>query len=384
MPVVRGLRRLSGPSARLLLVLLLGVVTTTSLGVTATPKALAAVETPRLASYQGSLETPVRLAEPDCGNDNPVCGSFRLSVVYDRVSALPAGELSAQLFGTASLTRVASCVTAAGVRRYADDVARTDQVQLGTSRGFPLTKQPGATTVTGQVFAVFGPAPVPTCAAGSTATLVSARIGGISLALSTIGEGGTTWTSTVPDRWSWNGRVTDTAPAPVEAGPLELDGYLLTLAAPTVPGAAASCPAVNGCGLLTFVGTPFRSGDRSTVLRGALKASGTVVRDYGCLTGAGRRLPRYASRVLEPALFNGGPGKVFTLFPDRDSTMVTLTAPLVDAQPGTCPDGTRAVLTRIALRDLTVTLVAFTNPEARTVSPVTGRWVWAGSVPTGS
>ena len=107
------------------------------------------------------------------------------------------------------------------------------------------------------------------------------------------------------------------------------------------------------------------------------------MRDYGCVTAAGRRLHRYDTRVVEPAAFNGGPGKVFTLVADNDSTPVTLVLTLEDKQPGNCPSGTRAALFRIVVKKVDVTLVAFTKPELRTTSRLPDRWRWSGAIRTG-
>ncbi len=198
-------------------------------------------------------------------------------------------------------------------------VVEQDNV-LATRRGMPLSRGPGESSISARVLALFDNGQTPDCPAGSSAALLSITVSSVTLELSTYGENALTFDYKAPGKWGWTGAVTATAAPPITAGPLQLDGSLVTLLPPTVPGAAAKCPAVDGCGRIELTGVPYRPGDRSTLLRGALKARGKLVRDYGCVTAAGRRLHRYDTRVVEPVASNGGPGKVFTLVAGNGST----------------------------------------------------------------
>jgi hypothetical protein len=346
--------------------------------------AAAAPLAPVITSSSASVGPPRVLPDSECSEGNTACGLFAVTVTFGRVDALPVGEFSAGLFGQAHVIRVFGCVAADGTRLGDRDVVVEQDNRLATRRGMPLSRAPGQSSITGTVYDLFDNGPTPDCPTGSSAALLSISVSSVTLQLSTFGENATTFDYTVPGSWGWAGAVTGAAPPPITAGPLRLDGASVNVVPPASAGTAAGCPAVNGCGRIELFGVPYRPGDRSTLLRGALKASGTLVRTYGCVTPAGRRLHRYDTRVVEPAAFNGGPGKVFTLVAGRDATQVTLVAALDDSQPGNCPSGTRAVLFRIAVKKVAITLVAFTNPEQRTTRSIPDRWHWAGVIPTGS
>ena len=366
---------------------LLSLIVTTTLLLSAslvgaTPAAAAPIA-PLITASSASLAPPPMLPDSECSEGNTACGLFALTVTFGRIDALPVGQFSAGLFGHAHAVRIFGCVAADGTQLRGHDVVVEQDNVLATRRGMPLSRAPGQSSITATVLDLFDNGQTPDCPTGSSAALVSITVSSVTLDLSTYGENGLTFDYTVPGKWGWTGAVTGAAAVPTTAGPLQLDGILVTVRPPAIPGAAADCPAVDGCGRIQITGTPYRRGDRSTLLRGAFKASGRLVRDYGCVTPGGRRLHRYDTRVVEPAAFNGGTGKVFTLVAGKDSTPVTLVLTLEDEQPGNCPSGTRAALFRIVVKKVAITLVAFTKPERRTTRSLPDGWRWSGKIPTG-
>ena len=278
---------------------LLSLIVTTALLLSVTlveaMPAAAAPAAPLITASSGWLSPPRVLAV-----DTVSVGQFGLAVTFGRIDALPVGEFSATLYGRAHIVRVFGCVAADGTRLRDRDVVVEQDSVLYTGRGIPLSRAPGQSSITGRVFHEFDNGPMPDCPTGSSAALLSIKVSSVTLQLSTLGENPVTFDYTVPGSWGWAGAATEAIVPPITAGPLQIYGYSVQLLPPTSPGAAAGCPAVNGCGRIEVAGAPYRPGDRSTLLRGALKASGTLVRTYGCVTAAGRRLHRYDTRVVEP------------------------------------------------------------------------------------
>ena len=125
--------------------------------------------------------------------------------------------------------------------RDRDVVVEQDNV-LYTGRGFPLSRAPGQSSITGRVFHEFDSGPMPDRPTGSSAALLSIKVSLVTLQLSTLGENPVTFDYTVPGSWGWAGTATEATVPADHSWATATPGVLSPAAAADEPGRGRRLP----------------------------------------------------------------------------------------------------------------------------------------------
>ncbi len=143
-----------------------------------------------------------------------------------------------------AIGRIFGCVAPDGTRlRDRDVVVEQDNV-LHTGRGMPLSRAPGQSSITGQVFHEFDNGPTPDCPTGSSAALLSIKVSSVTLQLSTLGENPVTFDYTC--RAAGVGRYGHEGDCAAHRSRATAAGWVsVHLLPPTSPAAAAGLPCLR-------------------------------------------------------------------------------------------------------------------------------------------